>query len=52
MCWSFKENETIEVDSANVEFESTGAFFADIAAYCDAANIRLHPSFREVKEVP
>ena len=51
MCWSYAENQAIPFDPTTVVFKPTGSFYPDMAAYCELAGIKLHPSFRECKPV-
>ena len=50
-CWSYAENEAIEVNHSAIKFKPTGFFYTDIATFCDLALIKVHPSLRPPKEV-
>ena len=51
MSWSYAENQSIELDPTAIEFKPAGTFYQDIAAYCELAKIKVHPSFKETKIV-
>ena len=50
-CWSYAENEAIQVDPATIKFKPTGVFYKDIATFCNLASIKIHPCLRPPKEV-
>lgn len=50
-CWDYHESEAVTFEPEKIPFKSTGGFYKDIISYCDLAKIKVHPSFREPKEV-
>lgn len=49
--WEYSDNESVAFDPNMIKFKPTGAFYKDMADYCDLAGLHIHPSFDKPKKV-